>query len=136
VNITPAAQKATWFKLVSVRLDNGTEQYPNGDEVQTVEWWTPPETWANLSTATLNAALSEIDAGMSNGQRYSDANAARERAAWTVIQRHCPDKTEPQCREIVRTWVKNGVLYREDYDDPIKRDTRPGLRLDATMRPT
>jgi hypothetical protein len=144
VNITRKSQKATWFKLVGVPLDNGTKagdgspggDYPNGDEVQTVEPWTPPDTWANLSTAALNAALTEIDAGMSNGQRYSDAPAARDRAAWPVVQRHCPDRTEPQCREIIKTWIKNGVLYRDDYDDPVKRDVRSGLRLDASKRPS
>jgi hypothetical protein len=135
VNITRHSQKATWFRLVSENLRNGTDLYPKGDDVQTVEPWTPPDTWADLSTAVLNAALTDIDAGMSSGQRYSDANAARERAAWTVVQRHCPDKTEPQCREIIRTWVKNGVLYRDDYEDPIKRDQRSGLRLDASKRP-
>jgi hypothetical protein len=84
----------------------------------------------------LNAALTEIDAGMSNGQRYSDAAAARDRAAWKVVQRHCPDRTEAQCREIIRTWLKNGVLYAEDYEDPVKRDARSGLRLDASKRPS
>jgi hypothetical protein len=134
VNIVRQAHKATWFKLVGVRLENGTPQYPNGDEVQTVESWTPPETW-DVPTASLNAALTEIEAGMSNGQRYSDANAARERAAWTVVQRHCPDRTEPQCREIIRTWIKSGLLYRESYDDPVTRDSRSGLRVDASKRP-
>jgi hypothetical protein len=135
VNIMPPAEKATWFKLVGVKLGNGTTLYPNGDEVQTVEPWTPPETWAGLSTVALNAALTEIDAGLANGHRYSDANAARDRAAWTVVQHHCPDKTEPQCREIIRTWVKNGVLYKDDYEDPIKREPCKGLRLDASKRP-
>jgi hypothetical protein len=143
VNIEPPAEKATWFKLVGVRLGNGTKaddgspggDYPNGDEVQTVEPWTPPETWADLSTSTLNAALTAIDAGLPNGHRYSDANAARDRAAWPVVQRHCPHKTEPQCREIIRTWVKNGVLYRDDYEDPVKREPCKGLRLDTSKRP-
>jgi AAA domain len=135
VNIVRQTSKATWFKLVSVKLGNATEQYPNGDDLQTVEPWTPPETW-DVPVATLNAALTEIEAGMSNGQRYSDASAARERAAWLVVQRHCLDRTEHQCREIIKTWIKNGVLYKEDYDDPIKRETRPGLRVDGSKRPT
>jgi AAA domain/DnaB-like helicase N terminal domain len=135
VNLVPPAYKASWFRLVSVRLENGTPQYPNGDEVQTVEPWSPPETW-DVPVTALNAALTEIEAGMSNGQRYSDASAARERAAWIVVQRHCADRTEPQCREIVRTWVKNGVLYPEPYHDPIKREERSGLRLDPSKRPT
>ena len=35
--------EAKWFRLVGVPLGNGNELYPNGDEVQTVEPWTPPE---------------------------------------------------------------------------------------------
>lgn len=34
---------AHWVKLVSVSLGNGTPDYPAGDEVQTVESWTPPK---------------------------------------------------------------------------------------------
>lgn len=135
VNIIPSAYQTTWFKLVGVRLNNGTNQYPSGDEVQTVMPWTPPDTWANLSTAALNAALTEIDAGLPNGQRYSDASAAAERSAWLAVQQHCAGKTEQQYREIIRTWVANGVLYREPYDDPIVRKSRSGLRLNHAKRP-
>jgi AAA domain len=136
VNIAPPSGKATWFKLLGVRLENGNTEYPSGDEVQTVVRWHPPETWGTLSAAQLNAALDEIEAGLANGQRYSDAGPATSRAAWRVVQHHCPDRTEPQCREIVRTWVKNGVLVNEDYDDPIERKPRKGLRVCNEKRPT
>jgi hypothetical protein len=143
VNIARRSQKATWFRLVNVRLDNGTRaedgspggDYPDGDNVQTVEPWAPPELWADLSTQALNAALSAIDAGLPNGHRYSDASAARERAAWVVVQRHCPNKSEMQCREIIRAWVKSGLLYRDDYEDPVKHEPCKGLRVDASKRP-
>jgi hypothetical protein len=135
VNITPPAQKAEWFKLVGVKLRNGTADYPNGDEVQTVVLWTPPDTWANLSAVALNAALTEIDAGLPNGQRYSGAASAKGRAAWLVVQRHCADKTEAQCRETVRTWLRTGTLYNEKYDDPVTRNKVEGLRVNATKRP-
>jgi hypothetical protein len=42
VNLAPPSASAQWFKLVGVKLDNGDATYPNGDEVQTVEPWTPP----------------------------------------------------------------------------------------------
>ena len=132
---TPA-RTATWFKLVGVRLENGNDEYPNGDEVQTVEPWSPPKTWEGLSSETLDAALTDIDAGMPNGQRYSGASSARKRAAWKVVQRHCPDRTEAQCREIIRSWVKNAVLFEDEYTDPVERKVRQGLRLDATKRPS
>jgi hypothetical protein len=135
VNIAPPSGEATWFKLIGVHLNNGTADYPNGDDVQTVIPWHPPKTWDGVTGAQANAVLDEIDTGFTNGQRFSDAPKASSRAAWAVVQRHCPDRTEPQCREIVRTWVKNGVLINEDYDDPIERKPRKGLRVCAEKRP-
>ncbi len=136
VNIVPGAMKATWFKLIGVPLNNGTPEYPNGDEVQTVEPWSPPDIWANLSTSALNAALTEIDAGLPNGQRFSSASAAKDRAAWRIVQKHCPDKSDNQCRQIVNTWVKTGLLRNEDYENPVDRKPAKGLYVDSSKRPT
>jgi hypothetical protein len=135
VNLAPA-NETRWFKLVGVRLGNKNPHYPNGDTVQTVEFWQPPETWAYLSHDTLNAALTAIENGMPNGQRYSAANAARGRAAWQIVKKHCPQKTEAQCREIIRTWLVNGVLFDEDYPDPVFRETAKGLRINQAKRPS
>jgi hypothetical protein len=136
VNIAPPSQKATWFKLVGVPLDNATKEYPAGDNVQTVERWHPPETWGGVSAAQLNAALTDIEAGLGNGQRYTEGNKTTSRSAWPIVQRHCPDRTEAQCREIIRTWAKNGVLVSEDYDDPVERKPRKGLSVCQAKRPT
>jgi hypothetical protein len=135
VNLAPSA-KTRWFQLIGVKLDNATELYPAGDELQVTVPWSPPETWAGLSTEALNMALDEIEAGLPSGQRYSGSPAAKERAAWAVVQQYCPDKSAKQCREIVATWLKNGVLYNDEYKDPLKRDSRIGLRLNAAKRPT
>jgi AAA domain len=137
VNLAPPARSAEWFKLVGVPLDNGNDEYPNGDEVQTVEPWKSPKIWDGLSSETLNNALTDIDQGMPNGQRYTDAGGGKgPRAAWRVVQKHCADRTEGQCREIIRTWIRNGVLYDAEYDDPIERKPRKGYRLDTTKRPS
>jgi len=136
VNIAPPSGEATWFKLIGVPLENGTADYPSGDEVQTVVPWHPPKTWDGITGAQLNAALDEIEAGMANGQRFTDAAKATDRAAWQVVQKHCPGRTENQCRDIVRTWVRNGVLIVESYDDPVTRKPRNGLRVIAAKRPS
>jgi hypothetical protein len=52
VNLLPPARKAEWFALVSVDLGNATADYPEGDCVQTVEPWTPPDIWAELDPET------------------------------------------------------------------------------------
>jgi len=135
VNISRDAGEATWFKIIGVPLGNGNEDYPAGDEVQTVVPWHPPKTWDGLGSVQLNSALDDIDAGLPNGQRYSNAGKAAERAAWPVVQRHCPGKTEQQCRDIVNTWVKNGLLCAADYIDPVTRKPLKGLRVDSSKRP-
>jgi hypothetical protein len=136
VNIAPPSSGATWFRLVGVQLDNGNDIYPAGDNVQTVERWHPPETWGGVTTAQLNAVLTDIEAGMENGQRYTQGNRTVARSAWPIVQRHCPDRTEPQCREIIRTWLKNGVLDTFEYDDPVERKPLKGLSVCNAKRPT
>ena len=135
VNLCPSGE-ARWFKLVGVKLGNGDDSYPSGDEVQTVEPWAPPNTWSGLSSITLNAMLTKIDAGMPDGERYSGAASAGDRAAWKVVVELAPDRTEKQAREIVKTWLKNGVLIAEDYDSPKQRKNLSGLKVNHAKRPT
>jgi hypothetical protein len=66
---------------------------------------------------------------------YSNAPAALDRAVWQVVQRHAPDKTEKQCREIIHAWLKSGLLRSEDYHSISRRRYVSGLRVDNTKRP-
>jgi hypothetical protein len=136
VNVAPPAAQARWFKLVGVGIGNGTADYPNGDEVQTVEPWTPPDVWEGLSHTLLNDILSTIDRGLPDGSRFSDHGAAKDRAAWKAVLQHAPDKTDKQARHIIRTWVKTGLLTMEDYTDPTRREPAKGLKVNNTKRPS
>jgi hypothetical protein len=129
------AVKARWFRLASVRLNNATALYPDGDEVQAIERWEPPETWAGVDGETLNAILDAIDAGLPDGRRYIDHGAAKDRAAWLAVQKHCPDKPEAQCREMIKQWIKAEVLFRDRYSNPLRREEEKGLFVDADKRP-
>ena len=68
-----------------------------------------------------------IDAGMGDGDFYTDGNRTIERSAWQVVHRHAPAKSEVQCREVIRTWISNGVLVPFDYDSPSTRKRVKGL---------
>ncbi|TYB82304.1 AAA family ATPase [Maritimibacter fusiformis] len=65
-NLSPA-EDARWFQMVSVNLGNATLAYPQGDDVQTVERWTPPTaagaTVCDLAVVQV-AVKAAIDAGM------------------------------------------------------------------------
>ena len=135
VNIARAAGAAKWFRLLGVSLGNVTELYPAGDEVQTAEPWKPPETWADLPCDLLNQILTTIDAGLPDGEFYTQGNKTTERSAWLVVEQFAPAKTEEQCREIIRTWIKNGVLVPFDYTSPAARKSVKGLKVDNARRP-
>jgi hypothetical protein len=135
VNIVRPARTATWFKLTSVAIGNATPDYPAGDQVQTVEPWTAPDTWAGLDNATLNLILNKIETGMPDGNRYSDARNVKERAAWKVVMEHAPNKTETQAREMIKTWLKNGVLESYSYKNPVNSKEVSGLRVNNARRP-
>jgi hypothetical protein len=91
--------------------------------------------WEGLDDEVQNRILDQIEKGLEKGQRYSSDNAAKGRAAWKVVQEHVPDQTEAQCREIIRTWERRGVLYTEENDDPVRRTVTKGLRVDPNKRP-
>jgi hypothetical protein len=136
VNIARAAGAAKWFRLVGVPLGNATDLYPAGDEVQTAEPWKPPETWADIDPPMANLILGVIGLGLGDGNFYTDAARASEREAWRVVQRKIPSKTEKQAREVIKTWVRNGVLVPFSYDNPITRKPVRGLKVDDEKRPS
>jgi hypothetical protein len=126
-NLTQPSVTAKWFKLVSVKLNNGDETYPMGDEVQTVERWTPPHLFDGFSTDELNRALDRLRTGMGDGRLYSVAPSAKDRAAWRVLQDVCSGQSEKQCRKVITTWVKNKVLTIGRYYDQKERKEIEGI---------
>jgi hypothetical protein len=71
---------------------------------------------------------------MEDGRRYSDAGNAKDRAAWPIVSKHCPEKAQAQCREIIRTWVAHGVLKVEEYYDQKDRKDVKGLFVNNDAR--
>lgn len=135
LNLAPPPEDTTWFKLVSVNIGNGTEDYPNGDEVQTVEQWSPPDAWEGTSNHTLNQLLDAIERGAPSGDLYSGHNAAKERFVIPLVLSYFPDKTDEQAKKIITTWIKNGVLFYEEFTDS-RRHVAKGLKVNATKRPS
>ena len=118
VNITPPAAHAKWFRLTGVQLGNSTVLYPSGDDVQTVEPWSPPDIWTDMTVTLQERILAAIDAGLPDGNRYTDAAKAGKREAWRVVAEYIPDKNEAQARNIIKQWLKDSQLERRTYKNP------------------
>ena len=88
-----------------------------------------------MSVELMAAILDDIDREWTAGTPYSDNNAAKKRAAWKVVHKYAPTKNEAQCREIIRVWVKNGVVFVDEYKDEARREVAKGLRANPEKRP-
>jgi hypothetical protein len=136
VNIAPPAIAAQWFRLVSVSIGNGTALYPNGDQVQTVEPWYPPDIWEHVPASVANEILERLEKGLPDGRRYSAApNAGAERAAWVVVQSMATELNEKQAKSIIASWVKNNVIATGDYKDSTRREPAKGVFVKHDKRP-
>jgi hypothetical protein len=94
--------------------------YPNGDEVQAVQSWTPPDVMFGLTNEQVVEILNKIDEGMEDGRRYTHVSSAKTRAAWKVVVDVEPKLNEKQARDIIKTWMKEKALvswtYRNEKD--------------------
>lgn len=138
-NLAPPSDKARWFKLCNVHLQNGEPGTPwhEGDHVQAVETWEPPATF-NHTPDELNRVLDDIADGMGKGQLYSTRKSGAgggPRWVGNVLVRMLEIDEGPAGR-IVKTWLSSGLLVETTYTDPVQRKERKGIIVTHGKRPT
>ncbi|WP_244662012.1 AAA family ATPase [Mesorhizobium huakuii] len=133
VNIARQGRSAQWFKLISQNIGNGTHEYPNGDDVQAIVPWTPPDLMAGMDGVTCHRILMEIRDGLENGERYTDASRATDRCVSVAFGMHVQNKSASDARQIVGKWIKDGVVRVEDYKSPVTRKTLKGLFVSRVL---
>jgi hypothetical protein len=128
VNIAPAAATAKWFRLVGVPLGNASIVYPSGDEVQTVEPWTPVDLTALVNDEDLRCAiLAEIENAPSRALYSAHPNSG-QRHVFQVFKRRLPEITKKQTEKIANAWIEERHLRYVQFQDDKSRP-RQGLAL-------
>jgi hypothetical protein len=122
LNLSPAPTECDWFEFNSVPLDNGTEEYPEGDSVGVLRRWKPIEKvipWSFIDTC-----LNSIEAGC-DGERYSDLANANPTAYPVVMQ--TTGLSEAHSKQRIKEWLKDGVLKKAPFKSPRTRKTTDRL---------
>ena len=139
-NLSKPSEVAEWFLLDSVKLDNGNDEYPDGDSVQVAMPWNPPDAWDDMNEDVTNEILRLIEEGLidEDGYKslYSDSKNAKERWAGNVIRSATKDadgeftKSEKDASKILKAWLKDdGLLRVVDYQDERQRKPRKGIEV-------
>ncbi|MFZ3238615.1 MAG: hypothetical protein WA417_14845 [Stellaceae bacterium] len=90
---------------------------------------TPPINPADIPALFLAATsvLRLINAGTSDGRRFSAAPQAKDRAAWRLVQTAVPSLTDKAAQAVINSWLHTKVLETRSYRDPLDRRHYPGL---------
>lgn len=126
-NYAPPPDKATWYRLHSVRLENGTDLYPDGDSIGVAARWAPPAPFGGLPWEAIIAVLETIDAGTEEGERYSPNRQAKRWAGHLLTAK---GRTPEQAAGIISRWLDEGVLAEVTYQNRQRNEVR-GLTVSA-----
>jgi hypothetical protein len=128
-NLAPP-DKADWHRM-------NTEHLPNGDSVGVACSWSWPDAFEGLSLNAINEILSTIEAGLGDGERYTAQAQPRavESGRWAGSLLTERGKTEASAKDIIRQWLRTGVLVEEEYRSLQTRKTKRGLTAPEGMRP-
>jgi hypothetical protein len=116
-NMAPPAGVADWYRLASVPLNNGDDEYPDGDFVQAVEAWAPPSPWDGLPWTMIERILVKIDQGPGDGEFYALGKQSKDRWAGRVIMDDAC-KTDGQAAAILKAWKDSGLVEDGQYSSP------------------
>jgi AAA domain len=121
-NYSPPPELATWYKLESVAIGNTRNKlYPEGDNVQVATCWSPPSAFEGIPLHIIADIFAAIRKGPEPNEFYSPDRRANRWVGYLIIK-HTEKKSEEVAR-LVRAWMKSGVLVKDQYDSPERRET-------------
>jgi hypothetical protein len=140
VNLSRAPSEAEWYKFVGVSLNNGNDEYPQGDIIGVLDRWVPLPPLHGKSWPQVSGALDELDAGTGDREFYSSAPQATRWAGHVLMRRF--GMNDQQAVEQLKEWLADGVLFKDTYTSPsrnhgkaqrVRVDADGKARLKATM---
>lgn len=127
-NLAPPAEKAVYRRMVGVQI-------ANGEWVGVAVPFELPDEWSGLTDAVVNTILGQINAGIQNveTEEYYSLRP-QDKARWVgqlitdyPFNRAEDFKTEGQAKQIIKTWLKNGLIEEMTYHSAAQRKDRKGV---------
>lgn len=127
-NMSAPSANAEWYERKSVEI-------ASGDQVGTLSRWSPPDAFDGMSGDLARIVLQGIEKGLPDGQRYLP-HRRNQSGRWVGTPLEDRDFKLPQAKEIIRAWVKEGVLVIDDYENPVRRKTEKGCFVNFEKLPS
>jgi hypothetical protein len=116
-NYAPPPERGTWYRLVSVALDNGRDIYPEGDNVAVATRWTPRKAFEGMDGTTLTAVFKAL-----RETTYAYAKQAK-RLPWAGdVLIKTGGRSDREATKILRLWFDSGVLLKSTQYDSVSKN--------------
>lgn len=115
MNLSAAPTQCEWLEFNSVPLDNGTDEYPDGDHIGVLSRWKQLSPLCGLSWDAVSKVLDMIDAGFDR-EYYTPAPQAK-RWAGNLLMMHLGLNKE-QSKALIKEWRDAGILNTTTYNSP------------------
>ncbi|WP_428487216.1 AAA family ATPase [Rhodopila sp.] len=109
-NYAPPPEKASWFKLIGVPLNNATAEYPDGDEIGVATVWQARPMFEGMDAAALASVFSVL--------RRSDHSPNKQAKHTPWAGKPLMDiggRAEREASRIIAAWIESGVLVKSKY---------------------
>ena len=141
-NMSPPAANATWVERKSQYIHNGGITGSDGDNVGVMTPWSPPDALDGVSIKTINKTLKAIAEGPGEERYYTQNNQGKSnRYAGNVIKEVIEgehvnvDLAPQQVKQILKDWMKSGLITEFTYDCDQTRKPEKGLKVDWSKQP-
>ena len=136
-NMTLITKKARWFKRQSFQMP--ARGFEETDTVGVLVPWAPPRMMDGITDAMIKDCLDVIARGVvdENGRPTDEKYGATKKSKgfWVGIEvQRILAVNEARAKNIVDSWIENGLLVLTSYKDQRKRE-RKGIVVDNSKRP-
>jgi hypothetical protein len=110
-----------------VPLNNGTPDYPDGDNIGVATTWSPPSAFENFPLSTISAVFDAIRKGIEDGELFTLTRNSERWLGDAIVK--LAEKTEQMAAAIIAVWHKNEVLIERKYRSKKQRKDILGVTL-------
>jgi hypothetical protein len=124
-NYAPPPEKSSWFRLISVSLQNGTDDYPDGDEIGVATSWKARGLFEGMDYDQLSAVFAELRAVIHGPTKQA------KHTPWAALPlMQIGGRSEREATLILKTWIENGILNKGTFRQPAGRNEVSMVALD------
>ena len=135
-NMSPPTANAKWMQRVGQIIANGGIE--DGDDVGVLVPWKPPDPFDGVTVEKARQIINAIDLGPDPKEpelRFSPSASSKKYWVGNAITENALGKSDEDAKMILKVWFASGVLFKEEYRNPIRRTDTVGIFVNLDKMP-